>query len=620
MSANLLAQMKKRGEIITRLMAENLVNPLYEYDMESMLGLLKATKTQKDVLFVYVYDTEGKIIHDGTEHIQQFGDLLNDPDARDAISEEDKFVTKIKGNELSVSLPIWIGDTPLGGVKVGLSLNRIQQEIRNVKDQLQYISDSGRHRNINTLAVTTFVLLVLGVTLSVWVARRLIRPILKVSNYAKLVGRGKYDITVTTHRADEIGELISEFHQMAEALKRTTVSKNYVEGIIGSMTDMLIVITPDGTIESVNKALCDLLGYVESDLVDMPFEVLFIKDTQQGPEKLFQKPLEEKTIYRAEMQVFTKDGRRIPVSIAGSTMHDEDGMIQGIVCVARDITERLNAEQAMRGAKEEAEAANRAKSDFLANMSHELRTPLNHIIGFTQIVVDGEFGKLNDEQNEFLADALHSSKHLLNLINDILDLSKVEAGKLELTPSKVNIIELLTNSLNMVKEKSLKQNIQIELNTNDLPEIVEIDGRKTKQILFNLLSNAVKFTPDGGKVCLSAQARNGSPYLENDPTQPGNGEDTPAAEIPSVDRCIEIAVSDTGIGIDPEDKELIFHAFEQADTSSTREFQGTGLGLSLSKKFVELHGGNIWVESEGKDQGTTFRFTLPVQLGETFEK
>jgi signal transduction histidine kinase len=352
----------------------------------------------------------------------------------------------------------------------------------------------------------------------------------------------------------------------------------------------------------------------------MPFEVLFIKDKNHDPGKLLVKILEEKAIYRSEMQFSAKSGKKIMVSIAGSTMVDDEGTVQGIVCVARDINARLNAEKALRQAVEQAEAANRAKSDFLANMSHELRTPLNHIIGFTQIIVDGEFGKLNEEQSEFLVDVLLSSKHLLNLINDILDLSKVEAGKLELALTEVNINELLVNSLNMLKEKSLKHNIQTELNATGLPELVKVDGRKTKQILFNLLSNAVKFTPDGGKVTLSAHMRNGFSEPENETKKSGREEYTTSAQKYQANHFIEIAVSDTGIGIDPKDQERIFHAFEQADTSSTREYQGTGLGLALSKNFVELHGGNIWVESEGKNQGTTFRFTLPVEIGEISEE
>jgi len=267
--------------------------------------------------------------------------------------------------------------------------------------------------------------------------------------------------------------------------------------------------------------------------------------------------------------------------------------------------------------KETAEAANRAKSEFLANMSHELRTPLNHIIGFTELVVDNHFGELNDQQREFLSDVLHSSKHLLSLINDILDLSKVEAGKLELSLSEVNLNEMLRNSLSMVREKTLRHGIKLEIATNGIPDTVKVDERKVKQVVYNLLSNAVKFTPDGGKVVLGARTVEGvvrSGQREDDSEEMKVFEHLPESVKPDgfrVNKCIEFSVTDSGIGIDAEIQERIFNAFEQVDGSSSRRYEGTGLGLSLTKRLVELHGGKIWVESEGEHQGSSFRFIIP---------
>ena len=253
----------------------------------------------------------------------------------------------------------------------------------------------------------------------------------------------------------------------------------------------------------------------------------------------------------------------------------------------REVTVRQQAELEIRRAKDEAETANRAKSEFLANMSHELRTPLNHIIGFTEMVVDNRFGNLNTRQQKYLNNVLQSGSHLLSLVNDILDLSKVEAGKLELVPGQVNLKQLLQNSLVMVKEKAAKHSIRLSLDVDGVHESITADERKLKQILYNLLSNAVKFTPDHGSVQCEARIAD------------GNGD-------------IEISVTDTGIGIQPDDLKRIFDPFEQVDGSSSRRFEGTGLGLSLTKKFVELHGGRIWAESAGEGKGSRFMFTLPV--------
>ena len=237
--------------------------------------------------------------------------------------------------------------------------------------------------------------------------------------------------------------------------------------------------------------------------------------------------------------------------------------------------------------KEIAESANRTKSEFLANMSHELRTPLNAIIGFSEILVDQTFGDLNDRQGKYADNIMTSGRHLLELINDILDLSKVEAGKMELELAKMNIKELIENSLIMIKERVLKHNINLDLHISDELSDLEIqaDERKLKQIMFNLLSNAVKFTPNGGEI---------------------------RVEVKKEGEGLIISVSDTGIGIKPEDQERIFETFEQVGSEDTRNQQGTGLGLALTRRLTELHGGRIWLESEGEGRGSTFTIVIPI--------
>jgi len=231
----------------------------------------------------------------------------------------------------------------------------------------------------------------------------------------------------------------------------------------------------------------------------------------------------------------------------------------------------------------EVEAASRHKSEFLANMSHELRTPLNAIIGFSEVLLERMFGELNPKQEEYLNDVLASGRHLLSLINDILDLSKVEAGKMELELSAFNLPASLEGCLSLVRERATRHGIGLALTVDGRVGEVIADERKVRQVVLNLLSNAVKFTPEGGKVAVDLSQ--------------GEGE-------------VAIAVSDTGVGIALEDQAAVFEEFRQVGSDRARKNEGTGLGLALARKFVELHGGRIWLTSEvGK--GSTFTFTLP---------
>ncbi len=241
-------------------------------------------------------------------------------------------------------------------------------------------------------------------------------------------------------------------------------------------------------------------------------------------------------------------------------------------------------------AKFQAETANRAKSEFLANMSHELRTPLNSIIGFADALVKGFAGPLSEEQIQYLKYVSESGEHLLSLINELLDLSKVEAGKMELELSECHVGQIARNCLVMFKEKAMRHRIQLGSDIAGEISPVVADERKIKQVIFNLLSNAMKFTPEGGSVMVSVKKVQDKEEVAH----------------------IEVSVSDTGIGIAPEDQKRLFQPFQQLETTYEKRYAGTGLGLSLCKKFVELHGGRIWVESDfGK--GSKFTFTLPVK-------
>jgi signal transduction histidine kinase len=245
---------------------------------------------------------------------------------------------------------------------------------------------------------------------------------------------------------------------------------------------------------------------------------------------------------------------------------------------------------------EHSESANLAKSRFLAGMSHELRTPLNAIIGFSEILADKTFGGLNDRQLKYCGNILGSGRQLLQLINDILDLAKVEAGRMELTRGTFAVARVLNDVQVIVKTLANKKAIHLAFEVGaNLPPLFA-DEAKVKQILYNLLSNAIKFTPDNGAIFLTADMLPAT-----------------AADSTPMTECLRVAVNDTGIGIKAKDHERIFKEFEQVDSSYGRQQQGTGLGLALTKRLVELHGGRIWVESSGVEgEGSTFTFLIPI--------
>lgn len=271
-------------------------------------------------------------------------------------------------------------------------------------------------------------------------------------------------------------------------------------------------------------------------------------------------------------------------------------------------------------AKEEAERANLAKSEFISSVSHELRTPLNAILGFTKLMLNPRVGALNEDQSAYLQDILHSGEHLLQVINDILDLSRVEAGKMTMQLTAFPLAPVLEQSMSIVREQAreheLKLSLEIAPEVAQLPPIVA-DQRKIKQILYNLLANAVKFTPEGGTITLSAMCEAPDQTSERPQKEQyacdsdtASGLESDGTPLP-VRESVIISVRDTGIGIAPEHHERIFGAFEQVDSSHARQKQGTGLGLALTKRLVELHGGGIWIDSD-VDRGSTFSFRLPL--------
>ena len=381
----------------------------------------------------------------------------------------------------------------------------------------------------------------------------------------------------------------------------------YTRSLIESNIDALMATDPRGIITDVNKQTEALTGCTRDELIGAPFKNYFTDSSRA--EAGINRVLSEGKVTNYELTARDRDGKLTMVSYNASTFHDRDRRLQGVFASARDVTELKLFEQALQQKNAELESASRMKSEFLANMSHELRTPLNAIIGFSEVLRDGLMGEMTEKQRGFIGDIFGSGKHLLSLINDILDLSKVEAGKMTLDLEPMQVSSLFVNSLSIIREKAAARHIRLTLDAAETLGSILADTRKVKQIVYNLLSNAVKFTSEGGQVTVRAVRVPRAEVGRLSSAWAGRGFPLADSEFAEF---LKISITDNGIGISPEALEHLFRPFSQVDGGLGRKFEGTGLGLALVKLLAELHGGAVAVES-AVGEGSCFTAWLPLR-------
>jgi PAS domain S-box-containing protein len=384
---------------------------------------------------------------------------------------------------------------------------------------------------------------------------------------------------------DESGEVIGIFASARDIteLKKADEKIRTLVNAVESSDDAILTLSPDGIITSWNRGAEKIYGYSAKEILGKSVSILE-PDNLRGEVKSYSDKIKyEGNTQKYETSRLKKDRKIINVSVTLSPIFDASAELVALSAIARDITEKKISEKLLHE-KEMAEVANNTKTEFLANMSHELRTPLNSIIGFSDLLYEQAYGPLNERQTKAVGNISQSGKHLLNLINDILDLSKIEVGKLELNFKIFELTPKLITIQNILFPIANKKNVKIEIEIENKLSNICADEDKFVQIMYNLVDNAIKFSYENGFIKIKARKKGD---------------------------FVEIAVKDTGVGIKLEDQQKLFKPFSQIDSSASRKSQGTGLGLFLVKRIIRLHGGYVWFKSK-PGEGSTFAFTIPI--------
>ncbi len=394
----------------------------------------------------------------------------------------------------------------------------------------------------------------------------------------------KYNITPML---DEKGNIYGYFGLYSDISEQRNIknklkeSEERLQTLYENMPGATLIIGRDYIIKDVNYRTCEITGFKREELIGQLCDKLCPKGSASKKCPIWEEGNSGFQGMDTAIKCISSEKKPIIKNAKVVTIDGEEYILENF----QDISELKQTQDDLTAARMTAEEASRTKSDFLATMSHELRTPLNSIIGFSQIMADEIYGDLNDEQKRYSSHITNSGIHLLGLINNILDISKIEAGKMELNCEHFNLKEIFDDVEALIYPIANKKNITIKIDAPENNVEIYADRTKFKQMMYNLLNNAVKFTPENGSIHISTKNDDGYMLIE---------------------------VTDTGIGIDEHEQEIIFHPFRQVDSAESRKYQGTGLGLALVKQFIELHNGTIEVESE-VEKGSTFKLKVPIE-------
>jgi PAS domain S-box-containing protein len=544
-------ELAERGKLLTVVVSTHATDSLALLDVRQLRQLVSETLTQENVLGAVVFDEDGRVLTDGTVENPSRHQLIDEA-ARKHVAVSDALLVEFLGDVMTVTKPVYLGDRLLGGVRLRYSWAGLAED--------QAIL-------ARRTALVGAVFAVLGVLAAALLTEAVTRPLKEVIEATRAVSEGKQVPTLQVRTADEVGELAAAFNEMTRRLRETTVSRDYLDRVLETMGECLIVTRQDGTIARANNAACALAGASEKELVGRHCGELF--RAPEGYSSLLHALNPDGSIQGLETELLASTGEEIPVLVSISAMDESPGNRRGYVIVAADISERLRIE--------------RQREEFVTMIHHEVRTPLTAVRGAIGLLDGGVAGDLGETGRELVANALRNSKRMERLVNDILVSRKLESGHMSFHLQEVELMPVVEQAIEATSAYGDQHDVQFDLDETAPGARVQVDPDRLIQVVTNVLSNAARFSKAGDVVKVGVSRHSG---------------------------LLRVAVADSGPGISEKFRDQVFEPFARADEADWRHRSGTGLGMSISKAIIEELGGAISFDTE-VGVGTIFYIDIP---------
>jgi PAS domain S-box-containing protein len=550
-NARLRHELEERGKLLTTVIAANATDPLAMLEVRELRKMISEARNQENVLDAVAFDEDGRVLTDGTVVNPRRHSLISEAALRHAMGSE-ALLVEFDGDAMTVTRPLHLGARVLGGIRLRYSLASLADDQASLARRT---------------ALVGAIFALMGVLAAALLAEAVTRPLNEVIQATRVLSEGKPVPRLTVRTADEVGELAEAFNEMTRKLRDTTVSRDYLDRVLETMGECLVVTGPDGTITRVNRAVCSLSGVGEDELLGQNCRDLF--RAPQGHVSLLDALGPDGSARGLETELLARGGESVPVMISVGAMEENLGRARSYVVVAADIGERLRHEE--------------QKDEFVTMIHHEVRAPLTAVRGAIGLLEGGVAGELGERGKELVEIALRNSERMGRLVNDILASRKLDSGRMEFRLEKVEMMPLVEQAIDSTLAYASNHKVRFELEEGVPGATVRVDPDRMIQVLTNVLSNAVRFSAEDDVVTVNASRQ---------------------------DQMLRVAVSDAGPGIPEDFRDHVFEAFARGEHDDWRHRSGTGLGMSISKGIIEELGGAITFETE-LGTGTTFLIDIP---------